>query len=154
MTKYSYFMQIAKLTAELSKDTHTKVGAVIVKNNKILSIGYNGSPRSFPENHVPSEHSSQLINDKNTYMVHAELNAILNYDGHMKDFIGATIFTTLSPCVECTKALLQIGIRTMIYLNEYTKEQVQIAKLICNYMNADYTQYQEGGENGISIRNC
>lgn len=73
----------------MSKDPITKVGAVIAKNGRILSIGYNGPPRGLSDEIVPlnsvSDENTPLENRKNTYMIHAELNSILNYGGCLKD---------------------------------------------------------------------
>lgn len=116
---HMYFMDVAKDTAKMSKDPRTKVGAVLVKNRKILSVGYNGAPRFFDDNLVPSTKSDILFNDKNAYMVHAELNAILNYSGDLTDFKDSTLYVTVSPCHECAKALIQLGVKTIIYDTKY-----------------------------------
>jgi dCMP deaminase len=122
----NYFMQIAKDTAKMSKDPHTKVGACIVKNKKILSVGYNGAPSKFPDEFVPMNRETDipLISQKNTYMCHAELNAILNYRGSLSDFEDATLYVTTSPCHECSKAIAQVGITTVIYEEKYHRKNV------------------------------
>lgn len=120
----NYFMTIAEDTALLSKDPKTKVGACIVKDKKILSVGYNGAPRKFPDNLVPTGDAVELINQKNAYMVHAELNAILNYRGCLADFEGATVYVTISPCHDCAKALAQVGIKKIIYKEKYHRSNM------------------------------
>ena len=95
---HDYFMTVAEDSAKLSKDPKTKVGAVLVNNKKIKSIGYNGAPRNFPDDLVPTDSESEhLVNQKNTYMCHAELNAVLNYDNKISDLTGATLYVTISP---------------------------------------------------------
>lgn len=125
MSKWdSYFMSIADNTANLSKDPRTKVGAVIVKNKKIKSIGYNGAPKSFPDDLVPTDNSGETLKEKkNTYMCHAELNSILNYDGLISDLNGATMYITLSPCSKCACLLAQVGIKKIIYKKKYDKKE-------------------------------
>lgn len=110
----TYFMGIAMLSAMRSKDPSTSVGACIVSpENKILSLGYNGMPRGCSDDEYPWEREGEPLDTKYLFVCHAELNAILNYSGaKMKD---AKIYTTLFPCNECTKALIQAGIREVIY---------------------------------------
>ena len=110
-----YFMGIAKLSSMRSKDPNTSVGACIVgKDNKILSVGYNGMPQGCSDDEYPweREHSDPL-ETKYLYVCHAELNALLNYTG--TNLQGAKVYTTLFPCNECTKALIQSGICEVIY---------------------------------------
>ena len=113
-----YFMGIAMLSAERSKDPNTSVGACIVsENNKILSLGYNGMPVGCPDDEFPWERTaSNPLDEKYLYVCHAELNAILNYTG--TNMHNAKIYTTLFPCNECTKALIQSGIHEVIYLSD------------------------------------
>ena len=101
-----YFMGIALLSAERSKDPHTSVGACIVsEDNKILSVGYNGMPMGCSDDEYPWERTSDNeLDAKYLYVCHAELNALLNYTG--TNLKNATIYTTLFPCNECTKALI------------------------------------------------
>lgn len=115
-----YFMGIALLSAERSKDPHTCVGAVIVApDNRILSVGYNGMPRGCSDDEFPWERDDpDDMKDKYLYVCHAELNAILNYSGTF--LTGSRIYVTLFPCNECTKALIQAGITEIIYYdNKY-----------------------------------
>ena len=110
-----YFMGIAKLSAMRSKDPHTSVGACIVgKDNKILSVGYNGMPQGCSDDIYPwDSDSSDPLQTKYLYVCHAELNALLNYTG--TNLKGAKIYTTLFPCNECAKAIIQSGIRRIVY---------------------------------------
>ena len=113
-----YFMGIAKLSAMRSKDPHTSVGACIVgKDNKILSDGYNGMPQGCSDDIYPwDSDSDDPLQTKYLYVCHAELNALLNYTG--TNLKGAKIYTTLFPCNECTKALIQSGICEVIYAED------------------------------------
>ena len=132
-----HFMQLAEESATRSKDPKTQVGACIVKDKRVLSLGYNGAPRKFPDELVPSNNiANDLYNSKNTYICHAELNAILNYRGCLADFKDATIYVTLFPCHECLKALVQVGISEIVYKEDYEKEViVNISKRIAEFCN-------------------
>ena len=110
-----YFMAIAEVVKLRSKDPNTKVGACIVKDNKILSTGYNGFPRGCDDNKYPwGKGNENEVENKYFYVVHAELNAILNSTQSVKD---STIYVTLYPCNECAKAIIQSGIKKVIYKN-------------------------------------
>ena len=146
MNKWSkYFMCIAENTKNLSKDPKVQVGAVITKNKKILSIGYNGAPRKFPDELVPTNNDGiKLIDKKRTFMCHAELNAILNYEGHLKNIEGADIYVTTSPCSKCAIMLAQIGVKRVIYKEQYHKdEEVEATEYIFKNCNIDYIKYKE-----------
>ena len=113
----AYFMGIALLSAERSKDRSTQVGACIVdENRKILSVGYNGMPTGCHDDDLPWGREGTLLDTKYAYVCHAELNAILNQEG--KSLKGATIYTTLFPCNECAKAIIQCGIREVVYRSD------------------------------------
>ena len=129
-----YFMGISLLSAERSKDPSTSVGACIVsQDNKILSVGYNGMPIGCSDDEFPWERSGKPLDTKYLYVCHAELNALLNYRGI--GLAGSRIYTTLFPCNECAKAIIQSGIREVIYLDnkyadtESTKASVQMFRL-------------------------
>ena len=141
--KEKFYMDIAKLASSKSKDPKTKVGSVLEKDGRILSIGYNGAPRNFPDELVPIEDKGdKLIDKKNTYMVHSELNCILNYGGSLKDLIGSTLYVTVYPCEECAKALAQVGVSKVVYLHEYRKkEHMEASKRILNYCDIDVIEY-------------
>ncbi|MDD4679784.1 MAG: dCMP deaminase family protein [Clostridia bacterium] len=113
-----YFMGIALLSGYRSKDPSTPVGACIVdsKSNRILSVGYNGFPIGCSDDEFPWERDGNTLDTKYPYVVHAELNAILN--NRSASFEGNKIYTTLFPCNECTKAIIQAGIKEIIYLSD------------------------------------
>ncbi len=112
-----YFMGIALLSAQRSKDGNSQVGACIVSpENKILSLGYNGMPIGCNDDEMPWGREGDALETKYMYVCHAELNAILNSAGH--DLRGARVYVTLFPCNECAKAIIQSGIREIIYLSD------------------------------------
>lgn len=112
-----YFMSIALLSGKRSKDPNTQVGACIVnKNNVIESIGYNGLPKGCSDDEFPWEKEGEMLNTKYPFVVHAELNAILNAKG--KDLSGCKIYVALFPCNECAKAIIQSGISEVVYLSD------------------------------------
>ena len=114
-----YFMGIAKLTAGRSKDPNTQVGACIVsQDNRILSIGYNGTPNGFKDECFPWDREGSALETKYIYVVHAERNAILNFRGNHKEFENAKIYVDLFPCNECAKEIIQSGIKEVIYLSD------------------------------------
>ncbi len=112
-----YFMGIALLSAQRSKDNSTQVGACIVnEQHKILSLGYNGMPTGCNDDDMPWDRAGNPLDTKYLYVCHAELNAILNADiGSLR---GATVYVTLFPCNECTKAIIQTGIKEIVYLDD------------------------------------
>lgn len=112
-----YFMSVALLSGKRSKDPNTQVGACIVnKNNVIESIGYNGLPKGCSDDEFPWEKEGEMLNTKYPFVVHAELNAILNAKG--KDLSGCKIYVALFPCNECAKAIIQSGISKVVYLSD------------------------------------
>ena len=116
LTWDEYFMNLAKLSAMRSKDPNTQVGACIVSSdNHILSIGYNGTPNGFNDDIFPWSREGNPLETKYLYVCHAELNAILNYPGERNSLNGAKIYVSLFPCNECAKAIIQSGIKEIIY---------------------------------------
>ena len=114
-----YFMGIAILSAQRSKDSNTQVGACIVnEEKKIVSVGYNGMPTGCDDDQMPWEREGDSsLDTKYPFVCHAELNAILNCN---TDLHGCTLYVTLFPCNECAKAIIQSGIRRIVYLdNKY-----------------------------------
>lgn len=108
-----YFMGLAHLSALRSKDPNTQVGACIVdEDNKVVSIGYNGMPRGCKDENMPWEREGDFLHTKYAYVVHAELNAILNSPRSVKN---CTLYVSLFPCNECAKAIIQAGIKKIIY---------------------------------------
>ena len=120
-----YFMGVSLLAAHRSKDPNTQVGACIVdSNNIILSTGYNGFPYCCSDDDYPWEREGD--DTKYNYVVHAELNAILNARG--KDLHGAKLYVDLFPCNECAKAIIQSGIAEVVYLyDKYADSAATIA---------------------------
>ena len=110
-----YFMGIAMLAARRSKDPSTQVGACIVSpENIIISTGYNGMPKGCSDDIFPWERDGE--DTKYAYVVHAELNAILNANG--RDLRGSRIYVALFPCNECAKAIIQSGVKEVLYLSD------------------------------------
>ncbi|MCR5540588.1 MAG: dCMP deaminase family protein [Ruminococcus sp.] len=109
-----YFMGIAHLSARRSKDPSTQVGACIVsEENKILSVGYNGMPTGCSDDDMPWNREGDFLETKYPFVCHAELNAILNRStGSLKN---ARIYVSLFPCNECAKAIIQSGIKEVVY---------------------------------------
>lgn len=122
-----YFMGIALLSAERSKDPNTQVGACVVNSdNKIVSVGYNGMPLGVSDDDFPWARQGSYLETKYPYVCHAELNAILNNPGmSLKD---CSIYVPLFPCNECSKAIIQSGIKKVYYLSDkYEQEDTTIA---------------------------
>ena len=112
-----YFMGVSLLAADRSKDPSTQVGACIVSDdNRILSTGYNGFPQGCSDDDSPWNRDESLGETKYNFVVHAELNAILNAGG--KSLIGSRIFVSLFPCHECAKAIIQSGVKEVVYLSD------------------------------------
>ena len=134
-----YFMGVALLAAKRSKDPNTQVGACIVnKNKRILSTGYNGFPYGCSDDTFPWERDGE--DTKYKYVVHAELNAILNAGG--RDLTGARRYVDLFPCNECAKAIIQSGISEIVYLyDKYADSEETIAsKRMLNSAGVRLTQ--------------
>lgn len=147
-----YFMGMAVLSALRSKDPNTKVGAVIVSpDNKVISIGYNGMPRQLDEDQL-SWNKGEGLDSKYLYVCHAEFNAILNTQvgGTLK---GATLYVTLFPCNECTKAVIQTGIKEVVYLdNKYENTTgVQASKKMLDLAGIKVRKF-DGANIDISIK--
>ena len=143
-----YFMAIAKLSAMRSKDPSTQVGACIVgADNRILSIGYNGTPNGFNDDEFPWNREGNNLDTKYPYVCHAEMNAILNYRGSRKDLEGAKIYVDLFPCNECAKAIIQAGIKTVVYdCDKYADTASVIAsKRMLNAAGVRYYKYERTG---------
>lgn len=123
-----YFMGIAMLSAERSKDNNTQVGACIVnQEHKIVAVGYNGMPIGCCDDEMPWERDGETALDtKYPFVCHAELNAILN--SNSASLSGCTLYVTLFPCNECAKAIIQSGIKKIVYRsNKYADSESSIA---------------------------
>ena len=117
-----YFMGIAMLAAKRSKDPNTQVGACIVSpDNIIISTGYNGMPKGCSDDVFPWDRTGEET--KYPYVVHAELNAILNANG--RDLRGSRIYVALFPCNECAKAIIQSGVQEVVYLSDKYKDTME-----------------------------
>ena len=111
-----YFMGVAILSGKRSKDPNTQVGACIVNaNNKIIGVGYNGLPLGCSDDSFPWDREGEFLKTKYPFVVHAELNAILN---STRELHACRIYVGLFPCHECTKAIIQSGIGEIIYLSD------------------------------------
>ena len=145
-----YFMGIALLSAMRSKDDSTQVGACIVNSdNKILSLGYNGMPIGCKDTDMPWKRQGAPLDTKYMFVCHAEFNAILNSG---KDLKGAIISTTLFPCNECAKAIIQSGISEIVYLSDKYSgtDSDTAAKKMFDMVGITYRKYEPTG-NSITI---
>lgn len=145
------FMGVAILASQRSKDPSTQVGACIVNDdNKIMSVGYNGFPRGCSDDEFPwNREGDKDSSTKYPYVCHAELNAILNAGGNnLKD---CRIYVALFPCNECAKAIIQSGIKEVIYISDKYKDTdlVQASKRMLNCAGIKLTQFES--EKSITI---
>ncbi len=141
-----YFMGVASLAGLRSKDPNTQVGSCIVSGTrKILSIGYNGFPIGVSDDEFPWAREGKPLETKYPYVTHSELNAILNYRGGSLE--GSTLYVTLFPCNECAKAIIQAGIRTVVYASDkYADSDATIAsKRMFDAAGVRYIQYERTG---------
>lgn len=116
-----YFMGVAVLSSMRSKDPNTQVGACIVsQEKKIIGVGYNGFPIGCSDDELPWDRDGNWIETKYPYVCHAELNAILN--SSLPSLKGATLYVALFPCNECAKAIIQVGIKKVVYLSNKYKD--------------------------------
>lgn len=137
-----YFMGIAILSANRSKDPNTTVGACIVnKNNRVLTTGYNGTPIGLSDDEMPWERDGDFKETKYAYVCHSELNAILNYKGDLTD---AIIYVTLFPCNECAKVIAQAGIKEVVYLSDKyaDSDSTIVSKKILDSVGIKYRKYE------------
>ena len=138
-----YFMGVAMLAARRSKDPSTQVGACIVSpENIIISTGYNGMPKGCSDDEFPWARTGEENETKYPYVVHAELNAILNANG--RDLRGSRIYVALFPCNECAKAIIQSGIREIVYLSDKYKDTMGnlASKKMLDAAGVTYTRLQ------------
>ena len=141
-----YFMGVAKMSALRSKDPNTQVGACIVStDNKILSMGYNGFPRGCSDEDFPWAREGAELDTKYPFVTHSELNAILNYRGGSLE--GAKMYVSLFPCNECAKAIIQAGIKVVVFEeNKYDgTPSVEASKKMFNAAGVRYYKYQPSG---------
>ena len=143
-----YFMGVAMLTGMRSKDPNTQVGACIVsEDHKILSMGYNGLPRGCSDDEFPWGREGDPLDNKYFFTTHSELNAILNYRGGNISLEGSTIYVSLFPCNECAKAIIQAGIKEVIYdCDKYADTAgVKASKRMMDAAGVRYHQYHRTG---------
>lgn len=139
-------MGISKLAGMRSKDPHTQVGACIVsEDNKILSMGYNGFPLGCSDDEFPWDREGDMLHSKYAYVTHSELNAILNFRGG--SLSGAKLYVSLFPCNECAKAIIQSGIKTVIFdSDKYCGTPSNTAsKRMFDAAGVKYRQYEHSG---------
>lgn len=140
-------MSIAMLSAMRSKDPSTQVGACIVNSEKrILSMGYNGMPKHCSDDEFPWNRDGSPLSSKYLFVCHAELNAILNCNsGSVK---GCTVYSTLFPCNECAKAIIQSGIAEVVYMSDKYSESdsVLASKRMFDTAGIKYRLYTPTGK--------
>lgn len=141
-----YFMGVALLSAGRSKDNNTQVGACIVSDeNKVLSVGYNGMPTGCSDDDMPWDREGDTLSTKYPFVCHAELNAILNrITGSLK---GSKIYVSLFPCNECAKAIIQSGIKEVIYMEDKyaDSDSVKASKMMFEIAGVKYRMYKSTG---------
>ena len=137
-----YFMGVAILSAKRSKDPSTQVGACIASNeNKVVTMGYNGMPVGINDDSLPwGRDAINPFDNKYLYVCHAEFNAILNSNAPVR---GCRLYVTLFPCNECTKAVIQSGIKEIIYLEDKyaDTDMIKASKRMLDLANIKYRKY-------------
>jgi dCMP deaminase len=150
-----YFSSIASLTGERSNCIRRKVGCVLVKNNRILSLGYNGTPRGMKNCYEGGckrcmEHLNNSVSSgKNLDLcicIHAEENAMLFLS--MNEMEGSTLYVSLMPCLSCAKKIIQCQIKKVVFLENYSENDIITLKML-----------QENGvevvkEDGVDVIDC
>jgi len=142
-----YFMGVALLSAQRSKDPSTQVGACIVNaENRIVGVGYNGFPKGCSDDEFPWAREGSALETKYTYVAHAELNAVLNATQNLS---GCRIYVALFPCNECAKVIIQSGINEVIYLNDKYADTdgVKASKKMLDAAKIKYTQLKTNKKN-------
>ena len=137
-----YFMAVALLSGMRSKDPNTQVGACVANpQNKIVGVGYNGFPWGCSDDKLPWTREGSFLDTKYPYVCHAELNAVLN--SNTADLSGARIYVALFPCNECTKVIIQSGIKEIIYLTDKYKDtdSVRASKIMLDRAQIPYRQF-------------
>lgn len=137
------YISIAHIIKQRSKDPVTQVGAVLVgEDNRILSAGYNGTPHGFNDNSFPwGKDNPDPLNNKDLFVIHAELNAILNFKGIGKELEGSTAYVTLFPCNECAKTLVQSGIKKVVYSEKKEDITYQASEILFKNAGVDTVYY-------------
>lgn len=133
-----YFMRIAEISTLRSKDPKTQVGACVVSNeNMILGIGYNGMPRGCSDDDFPWTKP-----EKHLYVCHAEMNAMLN-SNNINLVKGSRIYTTLFPCNNCAKMMIQLGVKEVIYLDDssHSSSEEEAARKMFDAVGIKYWKF-------------
>ncbi len=141
-----YFMGVSILSGMRSKDPNTQVGACIVSpTNRILSMGYNGFPNNCSDEEFPWERNGETLETKYAFVTHSELNAILNYRGGSLE--GAKLYVSLFPCNECAKAIIQAGIKTIVYDSDKYADtpSTKASKMMLDAAGVEYRKYTRTG---------
>jgi dCMP deaminase len=144
-----YFIGIVKLSSMRSKDPNTQVGACLVSSdNRILSVGYNGAPNGFNDDKFPWGRVGDRLNTKYMYVCHGELNAILNYKGSNRDLENGKIYVDFFPCNECAKAIIQSGIKEVIYYDDKyaTSKETIASKKMFSLVGVKVRQFTPSGK--------
>ncbi|MBU0961798.1 MAG: dCMP deaminase family protein [Proteobacteria bacterium] len=147
-----YFMAVALLSAQRSKDPSTQVGACVANaDNKIVGVGYNGFPWGCSDDELPWAREGAALDTKYPYVCHAELNAVLNSISY--NLKGCRIYVGLFPCNECTKVIIQSGIKEIIYMSDKYAESdsVKASKRMLDQAKTSYRQFQINGKK-ITLR--
>ena len=139
-----YFMLLAIMTSRRSKDPKTQVGAVISDGeNKVLSVGYNGFPKTMNDNNDAIY--SWTKGEKDLFVIHAEENCILN--GNTQLYDNSTMYCTLFPCNKCSQSIVQSGIKTIIYMDEKPDSEIfQASRKILENANVSVIRYKKRGK--------
>ncbi|XP_053478135.1 deoxycytidylate deaminase [Ictalurus furcatus] len=139
-----YFMAVAFLSAQRSKDPSSQVGACIVnQENKIVGIGYNGMPNGCDDDLLPwARAADDRLNTKYPYVCHAEMNAIMNKNS--ADVKGCTMYVALFPCNECAKLIIQSGIKEVVYLSDkyHSTPEMEASRRLLDLARIPYRQFQ------------
>ena len=129
------YLRLARIWAEYSYCQRRKVGALVVKNKMIISDGYNGTPSGF--DNVCEDSANITL----PYVLHAEANAITKLARSSNNSEGATLYVTASPCIECSKLIIQAGIKRVVYGEHYRLEDgiklLERANIEVKYLNPD-----------------
>jgi len=135
-------MAVALLSGQRSKDPNTQVGACVVNpKNKVVGVGYNGFPWGCSDDDLPWDREGGYLDTKYPYVCHAELNAVLNSISY--DLSDCRIYVALFPCNECTKVIVQAGIREIIYLSDKYEntDSVRASKIILDHAGISYRRF-------------
>ncbi len=157
ISKESAAMVTAMSQALMSKDPSTQVGACIVdKDGNIMSCGYNSPPKGWKDDDFTWDKPEEEQYNKYTYIVHAEMNALFNYNGSIKDFKGSALYVTFLPCPNCAKHMVQAGVKKVVYLAEnnsniFSKLSSSISKFILKKCKIEYKKYEEIDKDNINI---